>query len=309
MKFMEKAKNLGVTAIQYLAQDNARHNSEKSVTPGMPELLRKVAAEGAVLLENGVLPFAPGTRLAVFGRTQINWFFSGYGSGGDVNAPYQVNLLDALRSCKELKVNEVLAQTYERFCVENPAESGSWGQWPCSHPEMHLTDAVVKQASTFSPDALIVIGRCAGTRDLQQIRFYTRKLLLITYAATAVLNSLMLLFLTPILSLYRLSPETTELAYTLVMIHNGLAIFLWPLSFVFPNMLRACNDVRFPMVISIFSMFAFRIGFSYILGVGLGMGAIGVWIAMVIDWVFRLICFVGRYFHGDWKRTLYRLNP
>ena len=154
-----------------------------------------------------------------------------------------------------------------------------------------------------------VIGRCAGTRDLQQIRFYTRKLLLITYAATAVLNSLMLLFLTPILSLYRLSPETTELAYTLVMIHNGLAIFLWPLSFVFPNMLRACNDVRFPMVISIFSMFAFRIGFSYILGVGLGMGAIGVWIAMVIDWVFRLICFVGRYFHGDWKRTLYRLNP
>ena len=93
------------------------------------------------------------------------------------------------------------------------------------------------------------------------------------------------------------------------MIHNGLAIFLWPLSFVFPNMLRACNDVRFPMVISIFSMFAFRIGFSYILGVGLGMGAIGVWIAMVIDWVFRLICFVGRYFHGDWKRTLYRLNP
>ena len=44
MKFMEKAKNLGVTAIQYLAQDNARHNSEKSITPGMPELLRKVAA-------------------------------------------------------------------------------------------------------------------------------------------------------------------------------------------------------------------------------------------------------------------------
>ena len=167
MKFMEKAKNLGVTAIQYLAQDNARHNPEKSITPGMPELLRKLGAEGAVLLENSVLPFAPGTRLAVFGRTQINWFFSGYGSGGDVNAPYQTNLLDALRSCKELKVNEVLAQTYERFCVENPAEPGTWGQWPCSHPEMHLTDTEVKQASAFSRDALIVIGRCAGEdRDL-----------------------------------------------------------------------------------------------------------------------------------------------
>jgi Na+-driven multidrug efflux pump len=56
------------------------------------------------------------------------------------------------------------------------------------------------------------------------------------------------------------------------------------------------------MVIAIFSMFTFRIGFSYILGVHMGMGAIGVWIAMVIDWVFRMILFVGRYLSGHWKK-------
>lgn len=155
---------------------------------------------------------------------------------------------------------------------------------------------------------IAVIGRCVGAESKEQIRYYTKKLLLITYVATAILNSILLLNLGTILGWYGLGAETTALAYKLVMIHNGMAIFLWPLSFVFPNMLRACNDVRYPMVMSILSMFVFRIGFSYILGVQYGMGAIGVWIAMVFDWIFRVICFVGRYFHRDWEKTMYKLK-
>lgn len=148
-----------------------------------------------------------------------------------------------------------------------------------------------------------VIGHCVGAGDEKQIRFYTKKLMVITYVSTFVLNSLILVFLNPILSLYGLSAETTALAYTLVMIHNGLAIFLWPASFVLANMLRACNDVRYPMLMSIFSMCAFRIGFSYVFGVFMGMGALGVWYAMVLDWIFRSICFIGRYLRGSWRKT------
>lgn len=154
---------------------------------------------------------------------------------------------------------------------------------------------------------IAVIGRCVGADDKDQIRYYTKKLLFITYVATAVMNILLLSNLNRILMLYGLGEETTRLAYILVMIHNGSAMLLWPLSFVLPNMLRACNDVRYPMAASIFSMFLFRVGFSYILGVRMGMGAIGVWIAMVVDWIFRVLCFLGRYFHGDWKQTMYRL--
>lgn len=149
-----------------------------------------------------------------------------------------------------------------------------------------------------------VIGRCAGALDEKQIRYYTKKLLIITYLCTIVMNSTILIFLNPILSVYSLSEETMSLAYKLVMIHNGGAMLLWPLSFVLPNMLRACNDVRYTMIISIFSMFAFRIGFSYIFGVNMDMGAIGVWYAMLLDWIFRVTNFVIRYFKGNWKRTL-----
>ena len=159
---------------------------------------------------------------------------------------------------------------------------------------------IVGQAVSLA--MITVIGQCVGAQDEKQIRYYTKKLLLIAYTATAILNTIILLCLNPILSLYGLSAETTRLAYILVMIHDGCAIFMWPAGFVLPNMLRACNDVKFTMIVSIFSMFTFRIGFSYLIGVQMGMGAIGVWIAMVIDWVFRITLFVGRYLSGRWKK-------
>ena len=149
---------------------------------------------------------------------------------------------------------------------------------------------------------ITVIGQWVGAQDEKQIRHYAKKLLLITYVMTAAICSAILLGLNPILSLYGLSSETTRLAWILVMIHDGFAMLLWPIAFVLPNMLRACNDVRFTMVVSIFSMFAFRIGFSYVFGIRMEMGAIGVWIAMVMDWIFRASLFVWRYRSGYWKK-------
>lgn len=160
---------------------------------------------------------------------------------------------------------------------------------------------IVGQAMSLA--MISVVGRCVGAGDLKQVKYYTKKLLGMTYLFTAVVNSIILLCLPWILSIYGLSQETTQLAYVLVMIHNGVAVFLWPASFVLPNMLRACNDVKFTMVIAIFSMCAFRIGLSYVIGVNMGMGAVGVWIAMVFDWMFRVICFVARYVSGRWKNT------
>lgn len=158
---------------------------------------------------------------------------------------------------------------------------------------------IVGQAMSLA--MITVIGRCVGARDEGQVRYYTKKILGITYLYTAIVNSIILLSLPWILSVYGLSEETTQLSYILVMIHDGMAIFLWPASFVLPNMLRACNDVKYTMVIAIFSMVTFRIGFSYVIGVHMGYMAIGVWIAMVIDWIFRVACFVGRYLSGKWK--------
>ena len=158
IKTMKKEEILGAL----LAQEQAHHNPEKKITPGMPELLRFVAAQGAVLLENRALPFPEGSRISVFGRCQVNWFCTGYGSGGDVNRPYQVGLLEGLRRCETLTVNEELAQIYERWCADHPVGCEEWGAWPRFYPEMPLTRERVARAAEVSDAAVVVIGRSSG---------------------------------------------------------------------------------------------------------------------------------------------------
>lgn len=152
---------------------------------------------------------------------------------------------------------------------------------------------------------ITVIGQCVGAKDEKQVRFYTKKLMKITYIGTWLMDIPLLILLRPILHLYGLSAETLNLAWLLVMIHDVSAMFIWPLAFVLPNMLRACNDVKFTMTVSLVSMAVNRIFFSWIIGAHFGMGAIGVWIAMIIDWICRTIFFVGRYLTGGSKKKMY----
>jgi len=80
------------------------------------------------------------------------------------------------------------------------------------------------------------------------------------------------------------------------------SLAIWPLAFSLPNALRAAGDARFTMVTSIFSMWVFRIGCSYLLGGYLGFGLRGVWYGMYIDWIFRGALFIVRFARGRWKK-------
>ena len=150
---------------------------------------------------------------------------------------------------------------------------------------------------------ITVVGRCVGAQDFEQTKYYTKKLLLWDYIAQGAVNVTVLLLLNEILSMYTLTPETRALAFTLVMIHNGFSILLWPASFVLPNALRAANDVRYTMLVATISMLVWRMGLSWVLCVNMGMGAVGVWYAMLVDWVCRVICFVARFATGAWKKN------
>ncbi len=58
------------------------------VEPRLVDLCRRAATEAIVLLRNdGTLPLQGGSRVALFGRVQQDWFTVGYGSGGDVKPP------------------------------------------------------------------------------------------------------------------------------------------------------------------------------------------------------------------------------
>ncbi len=147
-----------------------------------------------------------------------------------------------------------------------------------------------------------IIARCVGAEDFEQAKYFNRKLLKISYLVILGWSAVLLLALPFILKLYSLSPQTADLATKLVYCHAAGAVLLWPLAFDLPASLRAAGDVRFPMVISIFSMWTFRFGGAWVLAKPLGLGVVGVWLAMsYLDWGFRALCFGVRWKQGRWK--------
>ena len=147
-----------------------------------------------------------------------------------------------------------------------------------------------------------VVGQCVGARDTDQAKYYIKKLLGWTYLAQGLTNLLIVIFVGQLVDFYStLGPETRALAMKLSTMHASMAILFWPVSFVLPNALRASNDVKFTMWVGIFSMLVCRIFGSWILCVQLEMGAVGVWIAMITDWVVRTSFFVPRVISGKWK--------
>ncbi len=167
MTFMEKINDtIGrvLTKVNSVSQDeNGGAEVEKIITDGMPELLRRAAAEGAVLVKNDdILPLAKGTTVSMFGRTYRDYFFVGYGSGGDVIRAYNVDLNEGIRNCDCLNINEALDETYAKWIEKNPVSHGYWAHWPLRYAEMPLTDDIVANARKNSDVAVVTIGRSSG---------------------------------------------------------------------------------------------------------------------------------------------------
>lgn len=155
--------------------------------------------------------------------------------------------------------------------------------------------------SVFSLAVVTVIGRAVGAGDEKQVRYYVGKMMKWTYSAH-IMWSIIVLCLTPLLLLCfsKIDVETRRLAWYLILIHNGLGMLMWPVSFVFPNILRSMNDVRVTMCISVGSMLLVRVGSSYLIADWINSGVLAVWIAMVFDWIVRSSGFYLRYKSGAW---------
>ncbi len=148
---------------------------------------------------------------------------------------------------------------------------------------------------------ITVVGRCMGANDYAAVKRYTFRLMRFAYIAVAMVNLVIIFLIPAILKLYGVSDQTADIASDLMLYHCILSSLIWPLSFTLPNALRAANDVRFTMWISMISMWVWRIGFSYVLAITLELGVLGIWIAMTIDWLFRSIIFLIRFLQGKYR--------
>ena len=67
------------------------------------------------------------------------------------------------------------------------------------------------------------------------------------------------------------------------------------------NSMRAAGDIKFPTYLGMASMWGVSVLFSYILGIKLGLGLVGIWIAMAMDeWIRGIVVFI-RWKKGTWR--------
>lgn len=149
--------------------------------------------------------------------------------------------------------------------------------------------------------SVTVIGQCCGAGNTAQARYYAKKLLGLTYLLMGM-TCLGMYVLTPLLAgFYNLSEAANVMAVDYTRLDLIQTMLFWPLAFTVPNFLRAAGDVKYTMIVSISSMWLFRVICAKVLGVFLGLGLLGVFWAMFIDWYARGACFMLRWWKGKWE--------
>ena len=162
----------------------------------------------------------------------------------------------------------------------------------------------------LAASAAVMVGKEIGEgRDFQHVYDVAKTLLAVSILVGLGVMALQLVllpsFFRPILfPLFQLSPATGALAAEVLRWNSIFVLLFWPMSFTMPNALRAAGDAVFTMAVSLCSMFACRVALSYVFACawGLNLGLLGVWLAMIADWVVRAAFFLFRYWRGRWKR-------
>jgi len=160
--------------------------------------------------------------------------------------------------------------------------------------------------SGVGTSALTVIGQAVGTGDVQQTKYYMKKMFLISYLANAITVALIMGTAQWIVLLYDYPDSTRQIALNCLYLCLSFQIVTYPLSFTTPAILKATSDVRYVMFAAIGSMIIMRVGVCFILTTDMlpfRMGAMGFWIAMCADWVARSALFMGRLLSGRWKKS------
>lgn len=129
---------------------------------GSPEhirLSREAACEGMVLLKNEkeILPFARGTRLALFGKGSVDYVKGGGGSG-DVTVAYSRSLQDGLEYKEKEGSVQVFAPLGE-FYRKNVRDQYENGAVPGKTTEPEIPGELLDQAKCWADAAVISICR------------------------------------------------------------------------------------------------------------------------------------------------------
>lgn len=145
-----------------------------------------------------------------------------------------------------------------------------------------------------------VVGQCIGRRNIKDARRFTNSFIFLSSIFFVVTAVALLPFFPLLMKLFSAPNEIISTIFMLVLITAVAQPILWSPAFLLPSALRAAGDSNFTSIASLLSMWFVRVILGYVLGVTLGFGIIGVWVAMIIEWSIRGVVFYLRYKGEKW---------
>jgi len=164
-----------------------------------------------------------------------------------------------------------------------------------------VTQSAGNAAGTLS---VTVVGRCTGAGRTEDARRYGEGMNWIARLLAAISVAVIYPLLPLLLRLYGPSPEAYSLSLRLLIgTLPGLLLF-WPLSSTLPHTLRAAGDTVFPSVLSLAAMWSIRVAVGYWLTVPMGLGLMGMWASMWLEWAVRALCLKLRFDRGKYTHKV-----
>lgn len=146
----------------------------------------------------------------------------------------------------------------------------------------------------------IIIGHLVGAQQEDEAYERSLKTLRPAMLVTLVISTLVFLLSDQIFGLFTKNPEILSLLKTITFIEIFLELGR-AVNIVLVRGMQASGDTHYPVYISILSMWGVATLLSYMFGIVLGWGLIGVWLAMALDECLRAIIFYIRWKRGGWR--------
>jgi len=140
----------------------------------------------------------------------------------------------------------------------------------------------------FATGASILIARAYGAKDHLEIRKLTKTSFVMTAIISTLVGGIIFAFSTFILNFFTFDAVAVSAAQVVILI-SFVSEPIVAGMIIYTAALQAMGDAKTPFYATMFGMWVIRIGIAWLLGTAFGWGIWGVWIATVLDNIFRLI--------------------
>lgn len=157
-------------------------------------------------------------------------------------------------------------------------------------------------AQGLSLATVTIVGQSIGRGEIADARKYTMSLIKLGSLTSWIVSIIVVAAFPLWVIMYHIEQGLVSSVFYIVLILAIGQPIIWPRAFIVPSALRAAGDAKYTSIAALLSMWIVRVVLGYIVGVVFGLGIVGVWAAMVFEWIVRAVLFYTR-FRGDaWTR-------